>query len=64
MQGLASAHEYLRFVVTLTATVAFRHPTIESLATVIVDPAARRMTLHSNGPCGGVHAVPLHAASV
>ena len=35
-----------------------------TLATVIVDPAARRMTLHSNGPCGGVQAVPLHAASV
>lgn len=34
-----------------------------TLATVIVDPAARRMTLHSNGPCGGVHAVPLHAAA-
>jgi hypothetical protein len=30
---------------------------------VIVDPAARRMTLHSNGPCGGVQAVPLHAAA-
>jgi isopenicillin-N N-acyltransferase-like protein len=33
-----------------------------TLATVIAEPSSRRLTLHRNGPCGGVHAQPQPAA--